>query len=207
MLGGGAAGLAGAGHHREPDHWPGRQPRVPDRRRDGLTPQDWLRRGRRSYRASRSRPAETTPCAGSIGTSGSFSRRSSSSNFRVYSVSVMSLSPIASAMRKYPRIVAVLRRHMEIRCLLANYAVPADQTDDSIAGASAAAFAAGCVGVAESQLAFLGRIGHAEQLEARGACHRDHRPRRLVGEELPCFCLQFQDFRAGRAIRCGRCRR
>ena len=46
-----------------------------------------------------------------------------------------------------------------------DYRQRADHTDDKIAGPSAAAFAAGCAGVAESQLTLLSRVGHAEQLE------------------------------------------
>ena len=55
-------GLACAGHHRKPDHRAGRQPRVPDRRRAGLT----VRPGRVpawriAMSAARSRPGGTTP--------------------------------------------------------------------------------------------------------------------------------------------------
>ena len=42
---GGAAGLAGAGHRRKPDHRAGRQPRVPDRRARWPDRQAWARAG------------------------------------------------------------------------------------------------------------------------------------------------------------------
>ena len=108
---GGAAGLARPGHYRKPNHRTGRQPRVPDRRGKDLSVRPGsARRGGSPCRCCAISASRDHTFAGSIGTSGSFSRRSSSSSFRAYSDSVISLSPAALDKRNNPRNMALLRR-------------------------------------------------------------------------------------------------
>ena len=135
------------GHHRKPDHRPGRQPRIPDRRREGLT--SGLVRGsaaRRRCHAARSRPGETTPSpVPSERPDRSAGGRVGRVCGRTHRPSFLSLQCCGSAQGR--RNVAALGQNYEIGILTPWLKVRRDQTDDSTAGARAAAPAAGCAGL------------------------------------------------------------